>query len=397
MTIALACRGLGKCFDEVQALTDFSLSLQAGQLLALLGPSGCGKTTTLRLIAGFERPDSGEIHIDGVAVAGPQAFVPPEGRRVGMVFQDYALFPHLDVAGNIAFGLQGSAAQRERRTQEMLALVGLEGFGGRSLQGLSGGQQQRVALARALAPEPALVLLDEPFSNLDAHLRAHIRAEVRAILRATGTTALFVTHDQEEAFGLADVVAVMSAGRILQVDEPWHLYHEPLSREVAEFIGEANFLPGEAQGHVASSPLGALRLIRPAVGPVTLLLRPEAIHVTTDGPASIEVVEFYGDHQLLKLRLAGWRRPGRARGQQPALSGRTTGARGGQRGRGGLPGLINPVRAWLQARKRPPRGRRSAAAAGAWAGCSRRRLPALAGERPGRRGSVRRRPRPPAR
>ncbi|MDE0610981.1 MAG: ABC transporter ATP-binding protein [Anaerolineaceae bacterium] len=304
MTIALACRQLGKRFETVQALRDFSLSLQAGQVLALLGPSGCGKTTTLRLIAGFESPDSGEIHIEGRAVAGPQGHVPPENRRVGMVFQDYALFPHLDVAGNISFGLKGSREQRRQRTETMLSLVGLEGFGARSLQGLSGGQQQRVALARALAPEPALVLLDEPFSNLDTHLRVRLRAEVRAILRATGTTAVFVTHDQEEALSVADQVAVMSAGRLLQVAEPWRLYHEPASRAVASLVGESNFLTAEACGRIARCAIGELELRQPAAGEVTLLLRPESLHVTGDGPLRVEEVQFFGDHQRLQLRLA---------------------------------------------------------------------------------------------
>ncbi|MDD9954803.1 MAG: ABC transporter ATP-binding protein [Anaerolineaceae bacterium] len=304
MTIALACRQLGKRFETVQALRDFSLSLQAGQVLALLGPSGCGKTTTLRLIAGFESPDSGEIHIEGRAVAGPQGHVPPENRRVGMVFQDYALFPHLDVAGNISFGLKGSREQRRQRTETMLSLVGLEGFGARSLQGLSGGQQQRVALARALAPEPALVLLDEPFSNLDTHLRVRLRAEVRAILRATGTTAVFVTHDQEEALSVADQVAVMSAGRLLQVAEPWRLYHEPASRAVASLVGESNFLTAEASGRIARCAIGELELRQPAAGEVTLLLRPESLHVTGDGPLRVEEVQFFGDHQRLQLRLA---------------------------------------------------------------------------------------------
>ncbi|MCY3719677.1 MAG: ABC transporter ATP-binding protein [Anaerolineaceae bacterium] len=304
MTVALACRQLGKRFESIQALRDFSLSLQAGQVLALLGPSGCGKTTTLRLIAGFESPDSGEIHIEGRAVAGPQGHVPPENRRVGMVFQDYALFPHLDVAGNISFGLKGSREQRRQRTETMLSLVGLEGFGARSLQGLSGGQQQRVALARALAPEPALVLLDEPFSNLDTHLRVRLRAEVRAILRATGTTAVFVTHDQEEALSVADQVAVMSAGRLLQVAEPWRLYHEPASRAVAKLVGESNFLTAEASGRIARCAIGELELRQPAAGEVTLLLRPETLHVTGGGPLRVEEVQFFGDHQRLQLRLA---------------------------------------------------------------------------------------------
>ena len=303
MCIALACRRLGKRFETVQALRDFSLTLQTGQLLALLGPSGCGKTTTLRLIAGFESPDSGEILIEGRAVAGPGGHVPPENRRVGMVFQDYALFPHLDVAGNISFGLKGSREQRRQRMERMLSLVGLEGFGARDLQGLSGGQQQRVALARALAPEPALVLLDEPFSNLDTHLRVRLRAEVRAILRATGTTAVFVTHDQEEALSVADQVAVMSAGRLLQVAEPWRLYHEPASRAVAELVGESNFLCAEASGRVARCALGELELRQPAAGEVTLLLRPEALRVTEGGSLRIEEVQFFGDRQRLQLRL----------------------------------------------------------------------------------------------
>jgi len=221
-----------------------------------------------------------------------------------MVFQDYALFPHLDVAGNISFGLKGSREQRRQRTETMLSLVGLEGFGARSLQGLSGGQQQRVALARALAPEPALVLLDEPFSNLDTHLRVRLRAEVRAILRATGTTAVFVTHDQEEALSVADQVAVMSAGRLLQVAEPWRLYHEPASRAVASLVGESNFLTAEASGRIARCAIGELELRQPAAGEVTLLLRPESLHVTGDGPLRVEEVQFFGDHQRLQLRLA---------------------------------------------------------------------------------------------
>jgi len=304
MTPALSCRGLAKRFDTVQAVAGLDFTLPAGQLLALLGPSGCGKTTTLRLIAGFEQPDQGEIHIHGRAVAGPQGFVPPERRRVGMVFQDYALFPHLDVAGNIAFGLQGSRAQRQRRTQELLALVGLEGFAARSLQGLSGGQQQRVALARALAPAPALVLLDEPFSNLDSALRARLRGEVRAILRAAGTTAVFVTHDQQEALSLADVVGVMFAGKIEQLADPWRLYHEPVSRAVANFVGESNFLPGVARGAQADCALGPVALSHHASGPVSLLLRPEVLRLTPDGPARIHRVEFYGHDQRLELNLA---------------------------------------------------------------------------------------------
>ena len=303
MTIALSCSNLDKRFADQQAVADLTFTLATGQLLALLGFSGCGKTTTLRLIAGFERPDRGEIHIAGRQVAAPGSFVPPEHRRVGMVFQDYALFPHLDVAGNIAFGLRGSRAQRHRRTQELLELVGLDGFASRSLQSLSGGQQQRVALARALAPQPALVLLDEPFSNLDTALRARLRTEVRDILRAADTTAVIVTHDQEEALSMADVVAVMSDGRIEQLADPWRLYHEPANRKVAAFVGEYNFLPARADNLQATCALGQVPLIHPASGPVSLLLRPEVLRLAPDGPARILRVEFYGHYQRLFLSL----------------------------------------------------------------------------------------------
>ena len=216
------CRGLTKIFGAVRAVDDMSLDVDPGEIVALLGPSGCGKTTFLRLIAGFERPDAGSVLLADEEVAGPGRFLPPERRRIGMVFQDYALFPHLSVADNVAFGLarrrrlsaRGAHRDAAESVGRLLALVGLEGLGARLPHEISGGQQQRVALARALAPAPAVVLLDEPFSNLDATLRAEVRAEVRGILREAGATAVFVTHDQEEALSLADRVAVMRAGHL---------------------------------------------------------------------------------------------------------------------------------------------------------------------------------------
>jgi iron(III) transport system ATP-binding protein len=239
---------VGKRFgtDRPAAVDGLTFSLEAGHILALLGPSGCGKTTTLRLIAGFETPDAGHIAIGGriVARAG-DAGVPPEERGVGVVFQDYALFPHLSVEANVAFGVSRlPRAARRARVTRMLELVGLAEFAGRYPHELSGGQQQRVAAARALAPEPALLLLDEPFSNLDADLRAQMRDEVQKILRTTGTTAVFVTHDQEEAFTIADEVGVLNQGRLEQLGPPETIYHHPATPFVAEFVGAADFLPG---------------------------------------------------------------------------------------------------------------------------------------------------------
>src|SRR5215207_829816 len=239
---------LSKSYNGTTVLQNVSLSVRAGQIMALLGPSGCGKTTMLRLIAGFEWPDGGTIAINGRVVASGSVRVPAEDRRVGMVFQEYALFPHLSVADNIAFGLKNGKREKEARVGDMLALVGLSGLGERMPYELSGGQQQRIALARALAPQPDILLLDEPFSNLDAALRGQVRAEVRAILNQSNITCVFVTHDQEEALSLADEVAVILAGQVAQVALPQRLYRHPTSREVAAFVGEANFLLGEADG-----------------------------------------------------------------------------------------------------------------------------------------------------
>jgi iron(III) transport system ATP-binding protein len=305
-------RGVSKNFSAIKVVRDLDLELTKGKILALLGPSGCGKTTTLRLLAGFESPDAGEIEIAGRPVAGRGASLAPEKRRVGMVFQDYALFSHLTVAKNVAYGLKGifGGKKREARVAEVLGLARLDGLEGRMPHELSGGQQQRVALARALAPEPAVVLLDEPFSNLDAALRAQMRSEMREILKAAGATAVFVTHDQAEALSFADEVAVMFDGRIVQLAPPEVLYHWPATRAVAEFVGEANFVPGTAEGGRLWCALGEVPACGECIGNVEAMLRPECLHlrVPTNGEddgvgATVIAREFYGHDQLVKLRL----------------------------------------------------------------------------------------------
>ncbi len=300
-------RHVSKAFGPARAVAEVSLSVPRGGLLALLGPSGCGKTTLLRLIAGLEKPDAGEIWLEGRRVAGEGAWLPPEVRRVGLVFQDYALFPHLTLAENIAFGLHHLDGQKPQRVAEMLQLTGLDGLGRRYPHQLSGGQQQRVALARALASRPSVVLLDEPFSNLDAALRKTVRQEVRQILRAFGATTLFVTHDQEEALSLADRVAVMERGRIVQIGAPQQVYLRPATPELAVFLGEANFLPGEAHGRTVTCALGKLLLASPVIGQVSVMIRPEAIKLTVDpaGAGCLEEITFFGHDQLARVTLAG--------------------------------------------------------------------------------------------
>lgn len=233
-------------YGKQAVVRDLSFNLAQGEIACLLGSSGCGKTTMLRLIAGFEMPAAGSIHLNGVTIASETTQMPAEKRRIGMVFQDYALFPHLSVADNIGFGLgKESAPARRRRVDEMLELIGLANRGERFPHELSGGQQQRVALARALAPQPHLLLLDEPFSNLDVELRERLSLEVRDILKRAGMAAILVTHDQNEAFAVADMVGIMREGGIEQWDTPYNLYHRPATRHVADFIGQGVFLPGE--------------------------------------------------------------------------------------------------------------------------------------------------------
>ncbi|MEN9775899.1 MAG: hypothetical protein RL322_2969 [Pseudomonadota bacterium] len=302
-------------------LDGLSFALQSGEIGCLLGPSGCGKSTALRAIAGFVTPACGHVLIDGQMVTGPSAWVEPEHRRTGVVFQDYALFPHLDVAANVAFGLRRfERTARTERVRALLELVGLEGLANRYPHELSGGQQQRVALARALAPSPALLLLDEPFSNLDPELRERLALDLRVLLKQAGTTALLVTHDQNEAFALADSVCVMSAGRIVQWDSPYELYHRPRTREVADFVGLGAFLPGQivrSQDDLTIRiELGDLPIRSDeeeasaashadAEGAVTVLLRPDDVVHDDSSPVHATVVRkaFRGAQFLYTLRL----------------------------------------------------------------------------------------------
>ena len=302
MTTVLRTAGLMKTFGGVPAVDGLDLEVLDGEILALLGASGCGKTTALRLIAGLERPDAGTVEIRDRMVAGDGAWTAPERRRVGLVFQDWALFPHLDVRANVAFGIDG--ANRHDRVDELLELVHLTGLEHRMPHELSGGQQQRVAVARALAPEPDLLLLDEPFSNLDAQLRAEVRAEVREVLRATGTTAVLVTHDQEEALSIADRVAVMLHGAVRQVGTPYEVYAAPADGRVARLLGEANLLPAlAARGRVAFA-FGDVDASLPD-GPCEVLVRPESLRAVPDahGAARVAHVEFYGHDQLVRCTL----------------------------------------------------------------------------------------------
>ncbi len=304
-------------YADKTVLQNISFHLKKGEIGCLLGPSGCGKTTALRLIAGFEAWQSGAIFLEDECLAQTGIAVPPQHRRVGLVFQDYALFPHLNVEDNIAFGLhpqQWNRAQRQERVAEMLELVGLKAEARYRVQQLSGGQQQRVALARALAPKPRLLLLDEPFSNLDATLREKLSVEVRDILKHEGITALLVTHDQNEAFAVADAIGVMCDGKMQQWGTPYALYHEPRNRFIANFIGQGVLLSGVVQGsHQVAMELGIIERNRDtepaldfAVGStVEVLIRPDDIQHDDASPlqAVVERRAFRGAEFLYTLRL----------------------------------------------------------------------------------------------
>jgi iron(III) transport system ATP-binding protein len=310
MSAAIVLESVAKSFGATHAVREMSLEIEHGELMAVLGPSGCGKTTLLRLIAGFEAPDRGSVTVGEETVAGPGTLVPPEKRRVGMVFQDFALFPHLTVEANIGFGLsRRPREEREELTRRTLELVGLQHKTGRHPHELSGGERQRVALARALAPEPEVVLLDEPFSSLDATLRADLRREVELILRDAEATALLVTHDQEEALSLADRLAVMREGRIVQVGAPEEVYGRPASRWAAQFVGEVNVLAGVAREGEVETELGRFDLRAPATGTVHVAVRPEQLELTArhDGNAEVVAREFRGHDVLYRLRHEGGR------------------------------------------------------------------------------------------
>ncbi len=309
----LELRKVERHFGSVAAVAGLDLNLPQGAIGCLLGPSGCGKTTALRCIAGFEPVDAGEIHARGRLLSSRGVIVPPAARHIGMVFQDYALFPHLSVLENVAFGLhQMPRSDRERRAMEMLAIVGLEDTRKRYPHEISGGQQQRVALARALAPQPELVLLDEPFSNLDIELRARLGFEVREILKKLNATALLVTHDQNEAFAMADLVGVMQGGRLEQWDAPYDLYHRPATRFVADFIGQGAFLPGEVTApDTVKTELGSVHGSFAASYPqgshVDLLLRPDDVIHDDDSQLKVEISQkaFRGAEFLYTLKLPG--------------------------------------------------------------------------------------------
>jgi iron(III) transport system ATP-binding protein len=300
--LTIRARALTKSYGDVVALNDFNLDVWEGSLLTLLGPSGCGKTTALRVIAGFESA-AGTVEIRGRRVLGEGVFVPPEKRRVGMVFQDYALFPHMTVARNVSYGLgRGTDATR---VDEVLELVGMQGLGDRMPHELSGGQQQRVALARAMAPSPDVILLDEPFSNLDANLRDRVRRELKLILTEARTTAVLVTHDQEEALATSDLVAVMYQGRVVQFDSPAQLYTAPADPWVAGFLGDADVLHATGHRGYADTMLG--RFKTDLRGPVLVVVRPEDVQLSI-GEAPNAVVahtEFFGHDQLVTVALPG--------------------------------------------------------------------------------------------
>ena len=307
---ALALAGVRKAFGARTILADITLDLASGGVLAVLGPSGSGKTTLLRLICGFERSGGGTIRLGDRLVSGPGVHVAPERRRVGYVAQDGALFPHLSVADNIAFGLSRRDRRRHHRVAELLELVGLPAaYADRPPGELSGGEQQRVSLARALAPEPGLVLLDEPFSSLDAGLRVETRQAVAAALGRTGATAVLVTHDQAEALSMGDAVAVLRDGALVQVAAPETLYRRPLDIALARFLGEAVVLPGEADGAVVRCALGTFALVTPVgAGSVEVLIRPEQIRLALPDaghPATVEAVTYYGHDCSVALRASG--------------------------------------------------------------------------------------------
>jgi iron(III) transport system ATP-binding protein len=307
----LEVQDLQHAYEGQEAVRGLSFSLKRGAIGCLLGPSGCGKTTVLRCIAGFETPSTGRILLNGTVVSSAQTSLPPEQRRIGMVFQEHALFPHLTAAGNIAFGISNGRNSADR-VRELAALTGITEFLGKYPHELSGGQQQRVALARALAPRPELLLLDEPFSNLDTGLRERLSHELRDIIKASGATAVLVTHDQNEAFAMADEIGVLREGRIEQWDSAYNLYHRPVNRFVADFVGQGVFLPAKAlNGRQLEIELGTLNADVPhGNGSLEVLLRPDDVVHDDNAPTQAEVVHkaFRGAEIMYTLRLESGRK-----------------------------------------------------------------------------------------
>jgi iron(III) transport system ATP-binding protein len=299
----LQARKISKSY-ETPVLDSVDIRIARGEALVLLGPSGCGKTTLLRIIAGLERADGGVVIVDNETLADERTHIPPEQRRIGMVFQESALFPHLTVGENVGFGLDRRQL-RAGRVRETLNMVGLGGFEDRYPDTLSGGQAQRVALARALAPRPRLLLFDEPYSSLDRELRLQIRSEVAALVRRAGITSIFVTHDQEEAFVLGDQVAVMRDGRVMQQGTPAGIYRNPVSPWVASFVGEANLLSGTASGGGVVTSLGLLPSSAPLAGNVQVVVRPEHIQLREGDAGEIVDVSFYGHDSSYCVAMGG--------------------------------------------------------------------------------------------
>lgn len=312
----LTVEGVWKSFGSVSVLEDISFSVPRASTLVLLGPSGCGKTTLLRVIAGLERPDKGQVWRGEELLTGEGTYVDVRHRRIGMVFQDLALFPHMSVFKNVAYGLPHSQRRSREIVEEAIELVNLEGLEHRRPHQLSGGQQQRVALARALVPRPEVILFDEPFASLDTSLRIEVRSEVHELLHALGTTAVFVTHDQEEAFVIGEEVVVMKDKRIVQHDRPSVLYRQPVSPWVGLFVGHANMLPATVQGTTASTCLGDIELLDAAdaaagaVGAaaagksVNVLVRPEHLQLVDGSAGKVELVEYHGHDTMYAVRLA---------------------------------------------------------------------------------------------
>ncbi len=316
-TSSVLLQEVSKTFGETTAIPKLNLEVKKGEFFSLMGPSGCGKTTVLRLIAGLEAPDEGSIVI-GNAITGKMevagsVWVQPEKRGIGLVFQDYALFPHMTVSDNVGFGLiKCGGSKRKQKVMELLDMIGLLAIAQRYPHELSGGQQQRVALARAMAPAPQVMLLDEPFSNLDADLRMELRAETKRILKTSGTTAILVTHDQAEAFSLSDRIGLLNHGRLEQVGTPDEIYHRPLTRFVARFAGRADFVAGRVEGDLVVSVIGNFPLeepLDPAVkrklAEVEIMIRPDDVAFVVDpqGAASLLEAEFTGSEIIYKIML----------------------------------------------------------------------------------------------